>query len=553
MDKCIFCNKKIESKQKYGKTPQGLIHTECYNANEEAKKRQSALDLEIAIEQDKIDAVESKNDFYKFCVYMDSSFFTPGKWHLKLISKYMQKLSVKEIMLLLISLAPRAGKSYIVSLFHAWIIGKYPTDSSMRNSYAAELAEKFSYDIREMIQKPQYLKVFPEIKLKNNRTAVNDWAIETARDSTYFCAGVGGSILGKGCRRVATLDDPIKNIEAAMSETIIDAVWNWYTSTHVSRFETGCAEMHVATRWSKRDPIGRIISDEKLEQIEPYVYKFKKGIAIVIPALIDGKSFCEEIHTTEEYLNIKSITEDFIWEAEYMQNPIESKGLLFPIEQLKRFNMSELNKQPDGVIAVCDTADEGTDYLSMPIGQRHGNYTYITDVLFTQDNVDITEPEAVNMVIRNKIQVLKVEANSGGHSWAKNVRKLLKSKGAYCTVIDEQNTSNKETRILMNAGYVREYFYFRDDYKPGSDYDKFMRWLTSYVKMGTNKHDDAPDSITMMAEYMQANFRFAKSAESNIKQGGCYTIAELKMKGYKEHEIMSMVRKGQIKIIGKKV
>ena len=58
--------------------------------------------------------------FYKFCRYMDSEFFSDAKWHLKLAAKYMQQLALKEIPMLLISMAPRAGKSYIVSLFHAW-------------------------------------------------------------------------------------------------------------------------------------------------------------------------------------------------------------------------------------------------------------------------------------------------------------------------------------------------------------------------------------------------------------------------------------------------
>jgi hypothetical protein len=55
----------------------------------------------------------------------------------------------------------------------------------------------------------------------------------------------------------------------------------------------------------------------------------------------------------------------------------------------------------------------------------------------------------------------------------------------------------------MQAGYIKEFFYFRDDYLPGSDYDKFMRQLMSYMKMGRNKHDDAPDGLTGLASYVK--------------------------------------------------
>lgn len=487
----------------------------------------------------KIMPLKAEENFYEFCVYMDPVFFTPAKWHLKLLAKYMQKLAIKEIMKLAVSMSPRAGKSYLVSLFHAWIIGKFPEDSSMRNSYAAELAEKFSYDIRSMIQKPQYLRVFPEVKLKQDRTAVNDWAIDKARDSTYFCAGVGGSILGKGCKRVATLDDPVKNIEAALSEITSNATWNWYTSTHLSRFESGCAELHVATRWSKRDPIGRLTEGRNLVEIEPFVYQCEDMIVIIIPALINGKSFCEEVHTTEEYVKIKEITEDFIWEAEYMQNPIESKGLLFPVEELQRFSLKELNsKKFDAVVGFTDTADEGTDYLCSPIGKKIGEYTYITDVVFTQDPIEVTEPLVAQQIIDSDCEVMKVESNSGGKSFSLNVEKLIKGKST-CDVFFEPQTANKETRILMNAGYIKKHFYFRNDYAPGSDYDHYMRWLTSYVRLGKNKHDDAPDGTTGLAEYMKL---LTVNPGKKKPPTGFHTADELADMGFKPYEVKQIMK-----------
>ena len=42
--------------------------------------------------------------------------------------------------------------------------------------------------------------------------------------------------------------------------------------------------------------------------------------AIVIPALIDGKSFCEDVKSTEEYLHIKERIEESTWSAEYIQD-----------------------------------------------------------------------------------------------------------------------------------------------------------------------------------------------------------------------------------------
>jgi predicted phage terminase large subunit-like protein len=98
--------------------------------------------------------------------------------------------------------------------------------------------------------------------------------------------------------------------------------------------------------------------------------------------------------------------------------------------------------------------------------------------------------------------MMKIESNNGGGSYCRNVRNLINGKSK-CMVVDEHQSQNKETRIIMNAGYVKQYFYFRSDYEPGSGYDKFMRALTTYVKMGKNKHDDAPDAVTGLAEYVR--------------------------------------------------
>jgi predicted phage terminase large subunit-like protein len=440
-----------------------------------------------------------QDNFYEFCVYYDPKFYTPGKQHLKLIANSLQEVADGKVKKLAVSLPPRAGKSYTLSLFCAWILGKHQNNGSiMRNSYAAKLAEKFSKDIRDgILINPKYLEVFPDVKLSKKAQAVDGWSLEENTQPSYFCAGVGGAITGFGCKTIAILDDPIKNIEEALSETVIENTWNWYTSTHLSRLETGCAEIHVATRWSRKDPIGRL-TDPNSEEYDP---EFK---VIVISALDDnGNSFCEEVKTTEEYMTIKKVTDDFIWEAEYMQHPVESKGLLYPIEELNRFSMTEIStKKADGIVGFTDTADKGSDFLCSVTGKRFGEHTYITDVVFTQDGVEITEPLVAEMIIDTKMDLMKIESNNGGSSYARNVRGLVKGKSP-CMIVDEPTTQNKETRIIMNAGYIKQYFYFRNDYKLGSDYDKYMRYLTSYIKLGKNVHDDAPDATTGLAEFMK--------------------------------------------------
>jgi len=435
-----------------------------------------------------------REDFYSFCQYIDPKFYTVGKPHLKEIATAFQQIADGTIKKLAVSMPPRAGKSYITSLLCAWLLGRDNMGSIMRNSYAAKLAEKFSKDIRDgIIINPKFLEVFPGTVLSKNSTAVDGWSLKGNTQPSYFCAGVGGAITGFGCKTVAILDDSIKNIEDALSETVIENTWNWYTSTHLSRLEINCPEIHIATRWTRKDAIGRL-TDQEQETFEPDMK------VIVISALDErGNSFCEEVKTTAEYRVLQRVTDDFIWEAEYMQHPVESKGLLYPIEELHRFKMSELHGKADGIVGFTDTADKGTDFLSSPIDAIYGDKHFIISVVFTQEGVEITEPLVAQQIIDTKCDVMIIESNNGGHGFTRNVRELTKGKCG-CMVTAENTSQNKETRIIMNAGYIKEHFYFRTDYLPGSDYDKFMRNLTNYVKMGKNKHDDSADSITGVCE-----------------------------------------------------
>ncbi len=202
---------------------------------------------------------------------------------------------------------------------------------------------------------------------------------------------------------------------------------------------------------------------------------------------------------------MKSITDDFIWQAEYMQKPIESKALLFNPDELNYFEMKDLRRDKFGhvicaaTVGVTDTADEGTDFLAALSAKVIGEYCYITNVVFTQDPIEITEPAVANLIMDTHMSKMQVESNFGGKSFAKNVKRLITGQSR-CSVSWQANSTNKETRILMKSSIVKKYMYFRNDYKAGSDYDKFMNWLWSYARLGKNEHDDAPDAVTMLAE-----------------------------------------------------
>lgn len=453
---------------------------------------------------------EARNDFWAYCLYMDPSFFSRRHFLKRVADAFMRvyaSYSDGIIYRLAVSMPPRAGKSYITSLFISWMFGNFPEESVMRNTCADPLYNKLSYDTRDIVRSRKYREIFPNIKLKADKQNVHGWSVEGARQVSYFGAGVGGTIIGFGASMLAVTDDLYKSLEDALSDNNNEKTWSWKQGTHDSRIEGNCCSIDIGTRWSATDVLGRM--EESRDG------KYYNEI-IRIAALDDNdRSFCEDVHTSEYYQELRAETEDSIWMAEYQQEPFEAKGLLFPKSTLKRFKIADIKgRVPDGIIGATDVADEGDDYFSSPFSPVFGTELFITDILFTKDAVEITGPRLSQMVIDIKPDQMRIESNNGGKIFANDVRRLVKENDKLnkCIIQARPTTKNKSTRILMKSGWIKAHCHFLDEseYTKGSDYWWFMQWLCKYKKEGDNAHDDAPDSLTILAEFFE-------SIKGNIK------------------------------------
>lgn len=453
--------------------------------------------------------LEAEFNFWAFCLYMDYEFFRARKQIMKPIADAMQEIEDGEISNLYVGMPPRAGKSYITTLFSTWSLGRTPSKTIMRNTVTNKLYKKFSKDAIDIIKGQthhnRFKQVFPDVKLATENVQ-DGWSLtDTESGISYFGAGVGGTVIGFGASKCAILDDSIKGVQEAMSETMLDKKWNWYTGVHQSRMEKNCPEIHIATRWSKRDIPGKLIDKGQ--------FSGEDGKKIVVPALIDGHTFCEDVHSTEYYLEKRQITDNLIWKAEYMQSPVEAKGLVFSEKELNRFSLDDLNDDPDGVIMAGDIADEGDDSLCCPLGYIYDDKVFVTDIIFTKDPIEVTQPLVAGMIDDEQPARARFESNNGGKGFAMKVRELI---SANTTVKWKRTVSNKHTRILMKSGFVKDKFYFREDYKAGSDYDKFMKEFTKYNRTGKVKHDDAPDGVTMLAELFDKLTKGSKVAKKPV-------------------------------------
>lgn len=460
------------------------------NLNREQKIKALKILKEIQIRK-------ARKNFWAFCIYWDFNFFHKRDF-LKTVAFAFQRVSDGETTLLGISLPVRAGKSYITSLWCAWQLGNKPEGCLMRNSVTDDLAMDFSYDIREFIRDERYAKIFPGLKLRKDRFNVKCWALEQSTRFSYFCAGVGGTIIGKGASLAAIIDDSIKNPDEAVNETLLDKKFKWYLGAHSGRKEKNCPEIHIGTRWAKNDITGRLIDDGDFD---------KPGAElIIIPAINEnGESFCEDVKTTKQLLDLREkfykYGEEHIWMAEYMQQPVDVAGQLYPHTSLNFYDPETLQGVPDYILSVVDVADEGNDYLCAPMAYVFGTKVFIHDVVFTQEPVEVSELRLTSSIINNKVRFIRFESNAGGKLYAQRIVKLLE--GNHKCQIDWKPThQNKEARIFLKAGYIKENFYFRDDYQDHDHYNKFLNQLTRYVVKGKNSHDDAPDGLTLLAELL---------------------------------------------------
>lgn len=449
-------------------------------------------------------------NFWAFCLFYDYEFFIKRPV-LKLIADAMQRVyhcyrnnvSIK----IACSLPPRAGKSYITSLFSAFMLGHFPAESVMRNACTSKLYEKFSIDTRDVILSAKFAQCFPDAVMHRSRRNIDGWSLTDARQISYFGAGVGGAIIGFGASMLSITDDLFKSFEDAVSTTINEKTWSWKEGSHDSRTEGNCCEIAIGTRWSKKDVIGTMEERGKFD------------IIVRIPALIDGVSFCEDVHTTAYYLELEKDIDEVIWAAEYMQEPTEAKGLLFPRSELNLFTLDEINgKEPDGVIGATDVADKGNDYFSSPFAKIFKDRFFITDVVYTQDPVEVTEASLVATIIDTLCSNIRIESNNGGRLFARNIKRMLsEAKHTNCEVSTRFTSANKETKILLRSGFIKKHFWFRSDYTRGSDYAKFMKSLTEYMKMGSGQVDDAPDSLVILVEFIESLGIIKTSAKTEYK------------------------------------
>lgn len=438
----------------------------------------------------------AKREFFFYCNLKAPDFYKSDRKYLVEMCDDLQGFyESDEDNVLIINVPPRHGKSRTAGLFVEWVLGKDQNQKIMTGSYNETLSTMFSKNVRNSIMetkadqyKAVYSDIFPGVRIKRGDGAMNLWSLEGGYNN-YLATSPGGTATGFGASMLI-IDDLIKSYEEACNEALKEKHWEWFTNTMLSRLEEGGKIIVIMTRWASDDLAGRA-----LDELAENGYKIRH---INMKALKDdGTMLCEEVLSRKSYEAKKKVMGEDVASANYQQEPIDLKGRLYT--SFKTYD-GELPKFKY-IKNYTDTADTGDDYLcSIDYGVTFQNEAYVLNVLYTKEGMEITEPAQAKMMYEDKVNVADIESNNGGRSYSRNVERIMREKYKTNKTVFRpfHQSKNKAARILSNSTWVMEHIYFPHNWK--NRFPEYYEAMMKYQKEGKNKHDDAPDATTGIAE-----------------------------------------------------
>lgn len=435
----------------------------------------------------------ARREFFYFCNLKASDFYKFDREYLINLCNDFQEFYESDDEVLIVNLPPRHGKSRTASLFVEWVLGKNNNEKVMTGSYNETLSTTFSKSVRNGISEEKadkdkivYSDIFPGTAIKRGDGAMNLWSLEGGYNN-YLATSPTGTATGFGCS-LMVIDDLIKNAEEAYNENILEKYWDWFTNTMLSRLEEGGKIIIIMTRWASKDLAGRALKH--------FTEEGKKLKHITLKAMQDnGEMLCDEVLSKKSYLSKVRAMGESIASANYQQEPIDLKGALY-----KDLKIYEDTPTFEKIISYTDTADEGKDYLCNIAAGIYKGEAYILDVYYTKDGMELTEKETANFLVKNNVNYAKVESNNGGKGFARNVKRIIWEEHQTKSVVIKwfHQSKNKMARILTSSSFIMEHVYFPHNWR--NRFPEFYTAIAEFQKEGKNKNDDAPDTLTGIAE-----------------------------------------------------
>jgi hypothetical protein len=420
--------------------------------------------------------------------------------------------------ILCVSLIPGAGKTTVEKMLNALVAGWFPRDFNLFYSHSGDITRMYYdgvYDICTNSDEYTWNEIFPNLSVTSTNAKMEQFNIGKYKPfPSVQCTSVGSKNAGKvRASKFLLVDDMIGGIEEAMNPIILDKLWDKYAVDARQRKTQdtdgkNCKEIHIATRWSVNDVIGRIQN----------MYEGNPRVKVIAVPDIDPKTGLSNFDyefsgfTVAFFEDQQLLMDEISYRCLYKQEPIEREGLLFPEEKIRRY-LNLPHGEPEIITGQCDTKGKGTDFFVLPVLQKYGEDYYCVDAVCDNTaDYEMQYENAANVLVNNKVQECEFERNAGGDRVAMEVNKRVESKGWICNITDTPTETNKEARIFQCSNWILQHVIFKDQslYKPNEPYGVMMSLLKRYSVSGKKQLDDVPDVFSNFALRITNGNRVAK-------------------------------------------
>ena len=454
---------------------------------------------------------------------LNTQFYRPRRKQLKEAVKLLQMLEDDELDLVTISCPPGVGKTGTALFYLTWLAGKHPELGNLTGSHNGDFI-KGCYEecLRLTAANSEYRwqEVFPGVDLvkADAKSQRIDFGTRCPRRESLQFTTVGSGNAGLyRAQKLLYCDDLVSGLEVALSKDALDKLWGIYT-TDLKQRKLGynnpvtgktipAKELHIATRWSVHDIIGRL----EEQYIDNPRAKFLR-----MPVMDEnGESLFDYKnapgYTTAVIQDIRNTMDEPSFQALYMNEPIEREGLLYPTEELRYYYDLPTDKhgkpiEPDSIIAICDTKDKGQDYAFEPVAYVYGEDYYIVDCVCDNGLPAVVDVRLAEMLLKHNVKVARYESNNAGRRTAEKVQEYVKRAGGVTHITTKDTTANKITKIIAESSWVIQHCLFKskDQYLRNTDYGKMMNFINTFTMSGKNKHDDVPDGLAQLSQFAQS-------------------------------------------------
>lgn len=395
---------------------------------------------------------------------------------------------------LVLSVPPGHFKSFTGKNLALWLMGRDPNTRIIGVANSGELSSTFSTQIRDTILGinvgkggVKYPDIFPNTKVKYGFATKSKWELEGSSEPSYRATSPTSSITGSRADYFI-IDDIIKNHTEAMNANALADHFNFYKNTLFSRTDGDDYKfIFIMQRWASKDLSGEIINLYG-DDVVVVSYDIEKDGVMLEPSIMSKEKFEETKRTLDPN----------ILKANYYQKPVDIEGRLYK-------GFGEWTKLPESVIRKnnTDVADQGKDNLCsinwFEVKDDEGITVYITDVYYSPEKAEVTEPAVAKMITAGDITEAEFESNNGGKGYARNIERELRALDNFKTVVKwTPQTSNKEARILSSSAWVQKNIKMPPNWT--SKYPEFAGEVLSYVAGGKNAHDDGVDVLATIYE-----------------------------------------------------